>query len=294
MEFNEFQPLFSVIRQIDPQTLKGLDAEQFYRQMQIIGKQYSTIEYNRLEMERGWVINKRPYYCVWPTIIPCLIKLSLDFDSGYIKTPMEVLNIRLPKKNNPMTFEFEGQEYQIKTIMLAEAVIRDERGLSTWIDIGEMESPHVPIPVYTFRNIQTKTGLTLEDSLKNLPVHFSANMGIIIPNKMVEDCIRLACTLCLLDQDASIIEPDVLAADRDKFEKTGDQKFVDKAKRRGKLGWHVGRNVEVSPHIRGPSPAALYWTGKGKTVPKIRFRAGCVVHRKVISNIPTGFMGDIE
>ena len=75
---------------------------------------------------------------------------------------------------------------------------------------------------------------------------------------------------------------------------TGDQKFVDRAKRRGKIGWNVGRNIEVSPHIRGPSPAALYWTGKGHSVPIIRFRAGCVVHKKKISEIPTGFLGDVK
>ena len=37
------------------------------------------------------------------------------------------------------------------------------------------------------------------------------------------------CSLFLLENDPSVIEPDVLSKDRDKFESTGDPKYVDKA-----------------------------------------------------------------
>ena len=43
-----------------------------------------------------------------------------------------------------------------------------------------------------------------------------------------------------------------LADDRAKFEQTGDQRYVDKARRRGKVGWDVGRRLEVIPHYRRP------------------------------------------
>jgi hypothetical protein len=59
--------------------------------------------------------------------------------------------------------------------------------------------------------------------------------------------------------------------------------------RRGKIGWNVGRNITMSPHYRGPSPAALYWTGKGRNIPKIRFRAGTIVHREIVEKIPQGY-----
>ena len=66
------------------------------------------------------------------------------------------------------------------------------------------------------------------------------------------DCIRLCCSLCLLENDPSIISPDVLSKDRDRFEKTGDEEYVDKARRRGKVGWDVGQHVEVMRHYRQP------------------------------------------
>ncbi len=44
---------------------------------------------------------------------------------------------------------------------------------------------------------------------------------------MLTDCVRLCCSLCLLENDRSVIEPDVLSKDRDKFEASGDERYVD-------------------------------------------------------------------
>jgi len=98
-------------------------------------------------------------------------------------------------------------------------------------------------------------------------------------------------SLCLLDNDPSVIEPDVLSKDRTKFEETGDQKYVDKAHRRDKVGWNVGRQIEVSPHYRRPH-MMLAWTGPGRSVPKIVPRRGTIVHRQKVEKIPTGREGN--
>ena len=45
------------------------------------------------------------------------------------------------------------------------------------------------------------------------------------------DCVRLCCTLCLLENDPSVIEPDVLSKDRARFQDTGDEKYIELAKR---------------------------------------------------------------
>jgi len=101
----------------------------------------------------------------------------------------------------------------------------------------------------------------------------------------------LCCTLCLLDNDPSIISPDVLAKDRDRFERTGDQKYVDKAHRRGEVGWNVGRHIEVSPHYRRPH-LMLAWTGPGRAVPRVVPRRGSVVHREMVEKVPSGYGGE--
>ena len=97
----------------------------------------------------------------------------------------------------------------------------------------------------------------------------------------------------LLENDPSVIEPDVLSKDRDRFESTGDQKYVEKAHRRGKFGWNVGLHIEVSPDYRRPH-LMLAWTGAGRAVPKIVPRKGSVVHREVVEKVPSGFGGKEE
>jgi hypothetical protein len=112
----------------------------------------------------------------------------------------------------------------------------------------------------------------------------------VYPDEIVENCARIACTLCLMAADPELVVPDVLNSDKSQFAVTRDERLVDKAHRRGKVGWDVGANIEVTPHYRNACPAALYWTGEGRKVPRIRFRKGCFVHRQRLSEVPTGFL----
>ncbi len=84
------------------------------------------------------------------------------------------------------------------------------------------------------------------------------------------------------------IEPDVLSKDRDEFEASGDDRYVDKAHRRGKIGWNVGQRIEVAPHYRRPH-MALVWTGRGRAVPRVVPRRGSAVHREPVEKAPSGF-----
>jgi len=84
--------------------------------------------------------------------------------------------------------------------------------------------------------------------------------------------------------------PDVLSKDRAKFADTGEQKYIDKAHRHGKVGWNVGRQIEVAPHYRRPH-MTLVWTGRGRAVPRVVPRRGSVVHREKVERVPSGFGG---
>jgi hypothetical protein len=130
----------------------------------------------------------------------------------------------------------------------------------------------------------------VEAALKELRRGWSANMGIQIPEPLIDDCVRLCCTLCLLENDPEIIAPDVLADDRAKFDETSDQKYVEEAGRRGEVGWDVGRRIEVIPHYRRPH-MMLAWTGVGRAVPRVVPRRGSVVHREAVEKVPSRFGG---
>ena len=160
------------------------------------------------------------------------------------------------------------------------------QGLVLWVDTGEYETHNGwPIPIYTFLNLPLRQGMTLEEALQALPEAPDDIKGEIIPEEIRLACVRLACTICLLGNDPDLIEPDVLNKDQGK-ELT--QAIIDRAKRRGKFGFNIGKGIEVIPHVRRPHPA-LVWTGQGRKVPKIVLRKGCVVHRETVMRIPTGF-----
>lgn len=249
--------------------------------------------YGQLQVERAWEQGNKPYYAVWPSIVPMLTRLNLDLDSALIQLPLPALAIRLPKDKNPLNFDWKGEEVQIRCMMLGE--INDGRGLSILIDIGEMMAAGegFGVPIYTYRNFRRKPGLTVEEALQELGSNGLEEMGVQIPMDLITDCVRLCCSLCLLENDRSVIEPDVLSKDRDKFAATGDDRYVDKAHRRGKIGWNVGRHIEVAPHYRRPH-MALVWTGRGRAVPRVVSRRGSVVHRELVEKVPSGFGGDGE
>ena len=192
-----------------------------------------------------------------------------------------------PKEKNPLTFDWKGAEVSVRCILMGD--MNQGEGISVLIDVGELMG-EIGVPVYTYRNFPRKPGLTVQQSLASLGRNVFADVGIQVPNSLVDDCVRLCCSLCLLENDPSIISPDVLADDRAKYEASGDQKYVEKAHRRGKVGWDVGRSIEVIPHYRRPH-MALVWTGHGRVMPKIVPRRGSVVHREAVEKLPSGFGG---
>ena len=80
--------------------------------------------------ERDWEKARRPYYNLWPSIIPMLTRLNLDLDSDLIQLPLPALCIRFPKDaaKNPLKFEWKGEEYPVRCIMLGEISAPDVAG----------------------------------------------------------------------------------------------------------------------------------------------------------------------
>ena len=291
MDFWQYRTIYQALKATDP----NLNPDQQYKDsMSSCLSSGSAASAHQVESEYVWARNKKPYYSVYPSIIPMLTRLNLDIDSGLVKIPMEVLCIRLPKSHNPLTFTFEDQRYEVRTVLMSETLVRDSLGMTLWMDYGEtMALPNsdggtFEFPVMTYRNFRCRTGQTIEQDLVDLPVEPNSDIGVQIPIETQKDVVRLCCSLCLMQHDPEIISPDVLNADQEKYEKTKDQKFIEKSHRRGKVGWIVGAKLEVIPHVRRPHPAIM-WTGKGRAVPKVVFRKGSIVHRKAVEKLPSGF-----
>ena len=252
-------------------------------------------------LEGWWEIDRCPYYRVYPSIIPMLLRLNLNFDAGLVKLPppMRTFAVHFPKAEHQLSFDDNGSHYLIRSLMFGPVTLQVKqqqvRGISIWTDFGETlgmagQTNNLRLkdfPLLSYINMPVEDGVTVEVASNMLLPDPGATFGIMMPPQIKSGIIKLICTLCLLEHDPAIIEPDVLDKDRAKYEAHPDQAIVDRAIRRGKVGWNVGRKIEVMPHVRGPSPLALYWTGKGRAVPLIRYRKGCIVHRELIGKVST-------
>jgi hypothetical protein len=248
----------------------------------------------RLRIEEQWFYNKRPYYNIYPSIISCLTKVSLEkLSTNLINLPLPELLLRFPENSNhPLRFWHDDKEYVVRTIMVGDNFKfsnSKENFLIFWIDVGEIIANW---NVQMFRILCKKQNTNVEDAFSLLENHPSSNDGIIYPADFIQDCARLVCSVCLMSTDPEIVQPEVLSIDEIRYEKTKDPKYIEKAINRGKLGWNFGKNIDISPHVRAACPAALYWTGPGKTIPTIRFRKGSIVHKNKLSKIPTGYLDE--
>ena len=251
----------------------------------------------QMRNELGWEDARRPYYNVFPAIAPMLLRLNLEVDTSLIRLPLPIFCIRFPTDHSPLQFQWSGENWQVRSMLVGPTNLQHNsevfEGLIFWVDIGETEiMPNGrKLASHSYINLPVTQGMTLEESLKALPYDPSAFHGVVMPEEIRTACAKLACTICLIGDNPEIIEPDVLSKDRDKYDHTHDPKYAEKAKRRGKFGFNVGKGIEVIPHVRRPHPA-LMWTGHGREVARIVMRKGSVVHREVVEHIPTGFQDD--
>lgn len=269
---------------------------------------------NGYQMERRWIYAKRPFYNLYPGIVPYLLRLDLSkVPVEAFQMPVSQLVFRFPLVQNPMTISLrsgpcQGQTWPLMTLLAAMRDCNDpdtlqsqdasfapgERALLTTFQWnprpGNMETA-----MHLTSSLWLKSQGTLEDSIEQLRDKLGEG-DIEIESYLA--AMRLIVTTCLLSThwEDEIVLPCVLREDENKWHQTHDEKFITRAAKRGVVGWTVGKGFEerreVAPHWRGPSPLALYWTGPGGKTPLYRYRRGTIVHRSQIENVPTGHEGE--
>ena len=291
--------------------LGDCDTEAFYKRMfDVAALNCKKVDCWQMIAECIYEKTRRPYYNVYPSIVPLLSKLNMAVDTSLLRPPLPAFMVRFAENKPAFPFVQNGVQYGVRTMLVTASQLAGEKdgehcdfdGITAWMDIGEREEQPpssasasalaaASLPIYTFINIPLQNGMTLEDSANLLSLSSEWFHGVVFPQEAYINCIKLIGTLCLLDNDRSLIEPDVLDKDKDRLDDADDtlmQRLMDRAHRRGKVGWNIGRGIEVIPHYRRPRPA-LVWTGHGRTAPKIVMRKGTIVHRSAVEHVPTGF-----
>jgi hypothetical protein len=260
----------------------------------------------RLDAE--WAAKNKPYFNIWPKIQSAFTQTSLEITGEHIHLPIQPILIRFSEEE-PL---FVMEDVAIRSILATEVEVNEfggfehQRGLSVFIDIGEKYCDgEFTSSVYTYVIFPLRKNEVVEETLKKIEgdhynetetmtTHKRMSQGELAEDERltIDSAVRVVLSLCMLGMDSNLLSPDVLSKDLAKYKRTLDASLVAKAHRRGKIGWHVGRDIEVSPHFRRPH-FGIRWTGKGRAIPKLVPIKGSVINRSKVETVPTGYLGEL-
>jgi hypothetical protein len=295
MDFHTPIDTFVAMKGLVGDVVRKLDPITFYNTaigIALRGKDGASI--NQLQSEYHWYANKRPYYRIWPDVMQALLKVNLDkvlTTSLVLPHGLNTLALYLPK-GHEIPYGTEGRA--ARTILIAKITMakslenlsfeerlefymkrRDEmiHGFMILIDSG---SEYADYEYIKFRILEDVTVGKEVETMSSFP----------------SNILRLACAIMLLDDDPELINPDVLADDRARYDH-GDpalrQRLEEKARRRGKIGWDIGKSLrEMGTHYRHPH-FAIRWCGKGRKESKLTRIKGTFVNREKALALPTGY-----
>lgn len=241
-----------------------------------------------LKTEAKWIADGRPYYDLYPSCVEAFCKVNLSkVTCDSIELPIPRLMIRFAEGHEAVC-----KSGKITTIFAARCrdSRSDGRGLMIAVYHGMVENYRrgkIHIPVVGLTPLQPGVPL---DAVPG----YSEN-DTVLDYSMA--ALRVVTTICLLRGNPDIIQPEPLRDDQAKYEAAVDeatrQRLLDKAKRRGKVAFSVGKHVVAAPGFRCPH-FAVRWMGHGEPkTPVVRPIKGCIVMRKQIEEVPTGYLDDL-
>jgi hypothetical protein len=234
--------------------------------------------------EENFIRNRRPFYRLYPGVTEALTRLGIEkIDVSKIHPPVNPLSLEFPV-DRPLT----AGTRKIVNILFME--FEDDDCLFI-----EYRSHVDTFGVITFPR-ENKQIIRLMDTTAEADKEtFNALLQIVFG-------------VCMIPQsDTSLIAPRVLHRDLEKFESTGDMKFVDRARRNGVNGWDVGRDIPTleemetfrqqqgepgrkSPHWR-MGHFAIRRTGEGHTDKTIVWIKETFVNKNLLKEVPHGYHG---
>jgi hypothetical protein len=235
----------------------------------------------RMFSELLWYRCRRPFFNVYPVIEKKLLEISGEVDIGELYLPFPTIEIRTTSRTMLLsdagnlfvfTVELSGGRYQ-EFCMVKKGVVKQIESLE-------------------YRSIIT-----------DWPKKGSGN-GLSDDDR--KECATIACGVCLLAKDPTIVSPVILNKDR-KEEITADElkRYAERAaEATGKTGFDVGREMQLnqkSCHYRNGCFAKYYVSKTHQQYPNncdlekapiIKWRSGVVVNASNSPKVPTGFKGN--
>jgi hypothetical protein len=278
--------------------------------------------------EANWDKRGRPYYRLWPKIIPIFEKLN--FSEFQVKDflletpPVEVqlpLNTYFNVKHSTgetvclcaVLFQITGDKPEVYPICNHKLEYYCDGKRATNSLLMNIQYCHLdgriagtPLPTYG----PFHEDITMEKWVRKYVVESPTSTGENCPADLAEVYTRLLKMLCmitLLKQDSELLElvkPDdapLLTGSQQRLLNKDITAFIARFPKlarklglvkdgKGRTGWDVGRNVEVMPHWRNPG-VAVQVHGPRNSLRKLIIRSGTFVHKDKIDEVPLGEHG---
>lgn len=259
------------------------------------------------DVTQRWIKAGRKYYKLYPALHAALLKIPLNSLSQFPKWEPDCIEIRFPEHAS-ITFG----EHSLRSVTVFADILHDDMygiGLlavyqhvvtqrAMWIAHGfpwdaeiapyntpSKERPEVVRQQFESADIRTHCVGSAEANDDDVLWHSTCATSL---------ALRTAIFTLMIKNDPQFVEPEVLTKDAHKWDAADvkqRQIMVDRAVRRGKHGFTLGKQFETVPHFRRPH-FAIRWTEKGRTVPKLTAIKGAVVHRDKLTTVPTGKYDD--
>jgi len=253
----------------------------------------------RMSLEQSWYVHRRPYYRVWPSAIDMLQKLDLSKIMCNMVTPLRMPVVITLPESHPLL----AGGCEIRSFIVAGVAIGATYGSK--VD-GE---PMPQLMLFAQHTAQDDDRLflaaaqikllgensSIEECLEAVYTRTKAAKNEVASSvdamkEIANVCARLYITLCLMGtDDCDLVDRLVMNKHKDKYAKTGDEKYIEAAIRNGINGFDIGRDMHMMPHFRRPH-YGFRWCGPGKTELKLRKIKGAIIHRDKIDAIPSGYV----
>lgn len=275
-------------RYIDPlRYLKRLGAEDEYIDDWGKTKESNVVSKMIRSSYENWLSISRPFYRVYPSIEELLLTSDLSV-TGDVFFSNSLVPVVKKLKGWSIAVEFSKESQVINRCVMI-SIIKGP-GEFTREDF-HMVMHYVDEENGDFICSSFSIGAcTLEESIEMASKH-GDSAGV---KDEALSIFRVFVGACMLANDPMLIEPIVLNRDAIKYKKASVEqrhKMEERASRLNGRGWAIGKGFEeqceTSPHFR-KSHLALFWTGKGRSIPKLQLRKGCLVKSRKVVEIPTG------
>ena len=239
--------------------------------------------------EEIFIRSKRPYYRMYPGVTEALTRLGIEkHDISKVRPPVNPLSLEFPV-DSPLI----AGDRKIVNILFMEFAEEDDN------------SPFVEDCLFIEYRSHVDTFGVITFSREYDEIMRLVNSGSEAEAETYKVVLQIVFGVCMIPQsDTSLITPRVLNRDLEKFEATGDIKFVERAKRNGVIGWDVGRDIPTleemeslrqqgeagrkSPHWR-MGHFALRHTGEGRVDKKVVWIKETFINKNLLKEVPHGY-----